>query len=408
MSSPSQSMSPIVLLVSLCIAQILAMAGFANFAVLLNDFGVLWNLSSTQAGWISGVYFAGYVAAVPILVGLTDAIDARRIYLFGVATGVVSSVGFGLFADGFASAMGFRFLAGISLAGTYMPGLQILNDRLSESHRQRALPWYLSVFSLGTAASFYATGLFSAHVDWQTVFLLAGGAQVACWFLIIILIRPKQPDGSVKVDRHPLDFRPVFRNRPALAYIWAYTGHTYELFAYRAWIVAFLLFAASASDSVISRESVSGFAALLSLLGMPASLIGAHIALRRERRQTISVIMVLSILAGSLLGFTSALPFEYVRVLAGLYSIFIMSDSAAITGGVVAAARQGERGATLAMHSVMGFSGGFLGPLVVGMVLDLTAGSGSIVGWGFAFMAMAAGSLAAIVGLRWLLAGKMG
>mgnify|MGYP003973859615 FL=1 len=403
MSTPSQSMSPIVLLVSLCIAQILAMAGFANFAVLLNDFGVLWNLSSTQAGWISGIYFAGYVAAVPILVGLTDAIDARRIYLFGVATGVVSSVGFGLFADGFASAMGFRFLAGISLAGTYMPGLQILNDRLSESHRQRALPWYLSVFSLGTAASFYGTGLFSAHFDWQTVFLLAGGVQAACLLLIIVLISPKQPDGSVKVDRHPLDFRPVFRNRPALAYIWAYTGHTYELFAYRAWIVAFLLFAASASDFVISRESVSGFAALLSLLGMPASLIGAHMALRRERRQTISVVMVLSILAGSLLGFTSALPFEYVLVLAGLYSIFIMSDSAAITGGVVAAARQGERGATLAMHSVMGFSGGFLGPLVVGLVLDLTAGSGSIVGWGFAFMAMAAGSLAALIGVRWLL-----
>jgi predicted MFS family arabinose efflux permease len=269
------------------------------------------------------------------------------------------------------------------------------------------LPWYLSVFSLGTAASFYATGLFGAHFDWQTVFLLAGGAQAACLLLIIALIRPKQPDGSVKADRHPLDFRPVFRNRSALAYIWAYTGHTYELFAYRAWIVAFLIFAASASGAVISRESVSGVAALLSLLGMPASLIGAHISLRRERRQTISVVMVLSILAGSLLGFSGALPFGYVLVLAGLYSIFIMSDSAAITGGVVAAAREGERGATLAMHSVMGFSGGFLGPLVVGLVLDLTAGPGSIVGWGFAFMAMAAGSLTAIVGLRWLLAGKI-
>jgi hypothetical protein len=80
-----------------------------------------------------------------------------------------------------------------------------------------------------------------------------------------------------------------------------------------------------------------------------------------------------------------------------------MTDSvAAITGGVVAAACQGERGATLAMHSVMGFSGGFLGPLVVGLVLDLTAGSGSIIGWGFAFMTMAAGSLAALIGVRWL------
>ena len=92
-------------------------------------------------------------------------------------------------------------------------------------------------------------------------------------------------------------------------------------------------------------------------------------------------------------------------VVAALYSIFITSDSAALTGGVVAAAREGERGATLAMHSVMGFAGGFLGPLVVGLVLDLSAGPGSVTGWGFAFMAMAGGSLLALTSVRWLLKG---
>ena len=60
-----------------------------------------WSLSSTQAGWIGGIYFAGYVAAVPFLVGLTDVLDARRIYLFGLFCGILGSVGFALFADGF-------------------------------------------------------------------------------------------------------------------------------------------------------------------------------------------------------------------------------------------------------------------------------------------------------------------
>ena len=83
-----------------------------------------------------------------------------------------------------------------------------------------------------------------------------------------------------------------------------------------------------------------------------------------------------------------------------------MGDSAALTGGTVAAARAGERGATLAMHSVWGFSGGFLGPLVVGVVLDLAGGRQSIQGWGLAFVAMAAGSLVAMVGLRGLLRGS--
>jgi len=403
MSTPSQGMSPAVLLISLCVAQILSMASFANFAVLLNDFVVLWDLSSTQAGWVGGIYYAGYVVAVPILVGLTDAIDARRIYLFGVAIGVIGSVGFGLFADGFISAMAFRFLTGVSLAGTYMPGLQILNDRLAQTHRQKMLPWYLSAFSLGTAASFYITGLLSADLSWEAVFILSGVAQAACLALILFVIPPKHPDRSARANRHPLDFRPVFHNRPALAYIWGYTGHSYELFAYRAWIVAFLLFAANASNTVITLEAVAGFAALFSLLGMPASIIGAHLCLHRERRQMVSVVMILSVLMGSFLGFIGVLPFAVVLVLAALYSALIMSDSAALTGGVVAAAREGERGATLAMHSVMGFSGGFLGPLIVGLVLDLSTGPESLTGWGFAFMAMAAGSLVAIMGLRSLL-----
>lgn len=382
------------------IAQLFAMASFANFAVLINEFTTLWQLSSTQAGWISGIYFAGYVTAVPVLVGLTDALDARRIYVFGLLCGVAGSVGYALFADGFVSAMVFRFLAGISLAGTYMPGLQIINDRLSDQARQKVLPWYLSIFSIGTAASYYFTGLLGGALPWEGVFYFAGAVQLLCIPFILLAVPAKRPDRSLHNGRHPLDFRPVFKNREALAYIWGYVGHTYELFAYRAWIVAFLLFAAGASLTEISREGVASFAALFSLLGMPASLIGAHICLRRNRKNTISIVMLLSVITGSILGFLGAVPFTLVVIIAALYSIFIMSDSAALTGGVVAAAREGQRGATLAMHSVFGFSGGFLGPLVVGWVLDIGAGPQSLHGWGIAFIACAAGSLTAVAGLR--------
>jgi len=408
MSNFRQKLSPAALLIVLCVAQILSMAGFANFAVLLNELSAQWSLTSTQAGWIGGIYFAGYVAAVPFLVGLTDAVDARRIYLFGLLCGIAGSFGFALFADGFWSAMAFRFLAGVSLAGTYMPGLQILNDRLEESQRQKALPWYLSAFSLGTAASFYFTGLGADALPWSNVFLLAGVVQFICLLMVYFVIAKRPPERDESLDRHPLDFRPVFRNRTAVAYIWGYTGHTYELFAYRAWIVAFLLFAATASDTLVTRETVSGYAALFSLLGMPASLLGAHLSLRRERKQAISIVMMLSVITGCMLGFIGALPFTIVLLLSGLYSVLIMSDSAALTGGVVAAAREGERGATLATHSVLGFSGGFLGPLVVGLVLDAGAGADTISGWGGAFIATAAGSGVALIGMRWLLQKERG
>ena len=396
-------MSPVTLLVTLCIAQVLAMTSFANFAALLPDFMVLWDLSNTEAGWIGGIYYAGYVVAVPLLVGMTDSVDAKRIYLFSIGVGVVASLGYAVLAEGFWSAMVFRFLSGIALAGTYMPGLQILNDRLSVDDRQRSLPWYLSAFSLGTAASFYLTGWLAARYEWPLVFLLAAVAQLACLLLILTTVSPRKPNVLKSSDRHPLDFRPVFTNRVAVAYIWGYTGHSYELFAYRAWIVAFLVFAAAVSGTAIGSEAIAGYAAVFSLVGMPASVLGAHLALRHDRRQTVSVVMGVSVITGCSLGFLGAAPFMVVVLIAGLYSGFIMGDSAALTGGTVAAARAGERGATLAMHSVWGFSGGFLGPLVVGVVLDLAGGRQSIQGWGLAFIAMAGGSALALVGLRGLL-----
>ena len=56
-------------------------------------------------------------------------------------------------------------------------------------------------------------------------------------------------------------------------------------------------------------------------------------------------------------------------------------------------AAPGRRGATLAMHSMLGYAGGFVGPLAIGLVLDL-AGGMSRTGWGLAFLHIAAVMLA--------------
>ena len=393
---------PIPLLIVLCGALTLSMAGFANFAVLLPEFSQLWSLSSTQAGWISGIYFVGYVAAVPLLVGLTDTVDAKKIYLWGTLVGVIGSFGFALFADGFWSAMLFRFLAGVSLAGTYMPGLQILSNRLDPSWRQRAVPWYTSSFGIGSGFSYYYSGQMAEHMEWPLIFQFAGLMQVLCVVLILIAVVPRQPSGTVG-ERHPLDFRPVFSNRSAMAYILGYVGHSYELFAFRAWIVAFLVFAALAANADVSRSDIALYVTIYSLIGMPASIIGAYLAESRDRSRVLSVITATSFVVGAVYGFLAGQPLVWVVVIGGLYSVIIMSDSAAFTAGTVKMARPGERGATLAVHSVCGFSGGFLGPLLVGTVLDVAGGQGSYMAWGLAGLTMGAGSLAALVGIRVML-----
>jgi MFS family permease len=60
---------------------------------------------------------------------------------------------------------------------------------------------------------------------------------------------------------------------------------------------------------------------------------------------------------------------------------------------VIAAAPE-RRGATMALHSLLGFGTGFVSPLAVGVVLDLAGGNDQGLAWGLAFALMGLGVLA--------------
>src|SRR5262245_38713635 len=112
----------------LCIAEALNMAGYSAVAALLPELKLAWSLSNAEVGIVEGAFNVGYVAAVPILV--TDRRDPRVIYLAATALGIVASLGLALIARDLWSAALLRGLAGVALAGTYMPGLKILTDRI--------------------------------------------------------------------------------------------------------------------------------------------------------------------------------------------------------------------------------------------------------------------------------------
>ena len=78
-------------------------------------------------------------------------------------------------------------------------------------------------------------------------------------------------------ERRTLDFRPVLRNRAAMAFIVGYAGHTWELFALRAWLVAFLV--GAVLD--LAGGDASRLAWLLAMLTMGAGSAAAFVAIRR-------------------------------------------------------------------------------------------------------------------------------
>jgi MFS family permease len=136
------------LTVVLCLAEVLGMAGTMTFPALLPAFFAQWGIGNVEAGWINGVFHGGYVAAVPVLVTLTDRVDPRRIYLFSTAISALALLGFALFADGMWSATLYRTIGGVGLAGTYMPGLRILSDNTAGPRQGRYLSFYTACYAL--------------------------------------------------------------------------------------------------------------------------------------------------------------------------------------------------------------------------------------------------------------------
>src|SRR3546814_21143676 len=70
----------------------------ATFPALIPVFQPLWSLNGTEAGWVSGIYYAGYAAAVPLLVTMTDRFDARAVYLACCLAGGVAALAFAFLA----------------------------------------------------------------------------------------------------------------------------------------------------------------------------------------------------------------------------------------------------------------------------------------------------------------------
>ncbi len=384
---------PVALLAIVCLAEVLSMVSFAAWPLFLVDLQPLWGLSNFSAGWISGAYFIGYVLATPVLVGLTDRIDAKYIYIFASFLAFIGALCFALFAYDFWSAALSWALVGAGLAGTYMPGLQILNARLGTESRIKLLPYYTSAFGVGTGLSFFLMGWVYSYTSWQNAFLLAAIFSLIAALLVILAVRPAQPaqakDGA---KRHPLDFRPAFKNRAALGYIFAYGAHNFELFAYRGWLFAYLIFAASTYQITINAASLSTLISVFAIIGMSASIIGASFCLRYPRARTISRFGALSALTAILFGLSGFIDFYLILLLALLFNITIMLDSASLTAGTVSAASEHDRGALLAVHTIIGFGGAALGAPTIGFVLDIAGGEADATAWGIALMTMGLGS----------------
>ena len=191
MTSPARSGARLVALV--CTAQVFVQIGAFYWPALLPQMMRHWSLTNGEAGWITSAFYGAYMLSVPVLVTLTDRIDAKRVYLFGVAATTVALFAFGLLADGFWSAYWLHLLTGLCSGGNYTPALALINDHVERARRgvSPARPWQGSQHAAaiedrpGIAGPVGDRDLHAAHVAEVIVYALhfeKDGTQVLCPF----------------------------------------------------------------------------------------------------------------------------------------------------------------------------------------------------------------------------------
>ena len=355
-----------------------------------------WGLSAAEGGLMASGYAFGYMLAVPVLTTLTDRIDARVMLLCGSIVSGLASIAFGFFAEGFWSAIAIWSLAGIGFAGAYMPGLKALTDRLPAGDTSRAVTLYTSSFSFGVGLSFLVAQIAADAWGWRSAFFITGIGPLAM-VIACLLMESRHPEarsGSL------FDFKPVFANRPALGYILGYGAHCFELYGIRTWLVGFWIYIGNhqGTPSWLTPVVMSFTFAVIS---MPASILGNEAALRFGRHRAITIVMISSACVALTIGLTSTAPGWLVAVLLLLYGLTVPANSGALTAGMATSATAGHRGATMALHSTVGFGLSAAGAWGTGVALDLGGGPQSDGGWFLAFTVLAAGISLGPIALWW-------
>lgn len=389
----------LVWLGAVCLCEMATMLVFLNYTAILPILQVEWGMRHGEAGLIFSAYQTCYLLAVLVLASLTDRMDTRTIYLASAAWAGMAGLMFPFLAQGFLSAAILRAIAGIGLAGTYVPGMRLVAQRFGAERRGLAIACYASAFGLGSAVSLALTGYLARLAGWRLAMGITALGPLVAAGLAGFVLSPAPPP-ALESKMRLLDKR-VLSNRPALWMIAGYCAHNWELFGMRAWLPPFL--AAIFVHRGVTVVEASGLAATLAsgvlLVGATANVAGGWASDRWGRVRVIVISQVLSATCSFTIGWLFSAPLPVILGVAAIYGIFVTSESGALSTGVTELAEPSALGATLALQSCFGFLAAALSPAALGFMLDrLQVASGRAAAispwqWGPAFGILALGAL---------------
>ena len=243
-----------------------------------DDLRRLWGLTASDLGWLTNSVQAGFIVGTLIfaLSGLADRYPASRIFVLCSVLGALFNAAFAWLSDGLVSAMAFRFLVGLTLAGIYPLGMKLIVS-WDPQRAGQSLGLLVGMLTLGTALP-HGIRVLGSTVSWQLVILTSSLLALVGAALIARLgdgpHLKLRPHGTNAANRHVLS---AFRVADFRASAFGYFGHMWELYAF--WtLVPLLLLPVLSRDGMAAPTQVSGWAFVVIAVGALGCIAGGVIS----------------------------------------------------------------------------------------------------------------------------------
>jgi MFS family permease len=342
----------------------------------------LWRLSEFQCSWLTVSVQIGFILGTFLyaVLNLPDVFSVRAVFCISASLAALFNGGFALLSHDLETALIFRFLTGITLAGVYPVGMKLV----AQWYRSR-LGWSLGVMlaalTLGTAFPYLLFALGGAP-DWRRLLLIASGLALAGGALVAFLL----PQGPFL--REPAAFEPrmvfrIFRYREFRLQAFGYFGHMWELYAFWSLTALFLTASFSRSGSPLV-ESVPSLTFGVIGAGAAGCLVGGWVSRNwGEKRVAQASLLVSGVLCG-LSWWIFELQGGLVALIAVLWGFFVISDSPQFSALAVKFCPARYTGTALTIQNGIGFA-------VTVLSIQFTAWLAQTLGWKWAFMFLGLG-----------------
>lgn len=369
------------MLAIICLGVVGVLATWFSATAIVPELISEWQLSSVQAAWLTNAVQLGFVVGAlgASLVNLPDIMPMHRLMTGAAVLAALSNAA--LLVAGPDSAVLARFVTGVALAGVYPPALKLMATWFVKG-RGLALGFLIGALTFGSSMPHLVRAV-ADDINWHAVVWATSATALIGAILFGLLVR-EGPNPFGRATFNPRQSLTVFTNRALLLANIGYFGHMWELYAMWAWILAFAS-AAKAGVQPFPFGSPSMLSFVVVASGVIGCLIGGWLSDRIGRCLTCAGMMIVSGTCAMLIGFSFNGPPLVLMLLAVLWGVTVIGDSAQFSAAVTELADSTFVGTALALQMGIGFA------LTVVSIWALPLFAEWIGGWQWAFLFLVPG-----------------